>query len=270
MAPTLLRQNSELARLRVWNWTLPAGPVTLDDGRRINVCPAADACLALCYARVNAYAFRNVRDAHLRNLKRVLDDLDGWADEMIEELSHRRHRANGIPRTDLLDVIDPADLWARLWARAGGSAVRIHDAGDFFSDDYLRAWLRIADETPDVLFYAYTKEVTRFRRVIPADHPRNLRWLFSLGGKEDHLLDLDVERHAEVFPDADALISASYADQEESDLLAVLHPANRIGIVTNNIPHLRRRMEGQTFGQIQRRRDERRVEIRTRRPESRP
>lgn len=265
---TLLRQNSELRRLRVWNWTLPAGPVTLPDGRRVNACPMADACLALCYARTNAYVFRDVRAAHLRNLARILDDLDGWTVEMIAELDHPRHRSNGRTRLDVLPLIDPADRWALSWARVGGSAVRIHDAGDFLSDDYLRAWLTIADEIPDVLFYAYTKEVSRFRRVISDSIPLNFRWLYSLGGKEDHLLDVDSDRHAEVFSTSADLAAADYVDQEASDLLAVLHPSTRIGIVSNNIPHLRRRMDGQSFGQIQRTRSERRVEITSRRSRS--
>lgn len=264
----LLRQNSELARLGVWNWTLPAGPVTLPDGRRVNACPMADACLALCYARVNSYAFSNVRAAHLRNLARILDDLPRWTLDMIDELTDNRHRPHGRTRLDVLDIIDPGDVWALSWARVGGSAVRIHDAGDFLSDDYLRAWLTIADEIPDVLFYAYTKEVSRLRRVTSTGTPPNFRWLYSLGGKEDHLLDLDVDRHAEVFATDDDLASAGYLDQETSDLLAVLLPTTRVGIVANNIPHLRRAMAGQSFGEIQRTRTERRVEITSRRSRS--
>lgn len=261
MTPTLLRQNSELRRIRVWNWTLPAGPVTLPDGRRVNGCPQADGCLALCYARTGTYNFSNVKAAHARNLARILDDLHGWEEDMVTELRHRRHRPNGAPRTDLLDVIDPADRWAVEWATEGGTAVRIHDAGDFLSDEYLEAWKWIARMTPDVMFYAYTKEVSRFRRLIEPNPPRNFRWLYSLGGKEDHLLDLDVDRHAEVFATPDDLDAAGYADQEASDLLAVLLPTTRIGIASNNIPSVRRRMGGQSFGEIQRSRTERRVEI---------
>jgi hypothetical protein len=259
MTTTLLRQNNELRKVRVWNWTIPAGPVTLDDGRRVNGCPNADGCLALCYARVNSYNFKNVKAAHIRNMTFVLDDLDGWTGQMIDELAHRRHRPNGVPRADLLDIIDPADQWATEWATSGGSAVRIHDAGDFMSDEYLMAWLHIATVTPDVLFYAYTKEVSRFRRLVEGQAPVNFRWLYSLGGKEDHLIDLDDDRHAEVFTAPDDLTAAGYVDQEASDLLAVLYPCNRIGITANNITSIRRKMDGQSFGQIQRRRDQHRT-----------
>ena len=47
-----------------------------------------------------------------------------------------------------------------------GTWIRIHDAGDFFSDDYLAAWLRVIRASARVNFYAYTKEVDRFRRLV--------------------------------------------------------------------------------------------------------
>lgn len=240
-----------MRRDRVWNWTLPAATTTLPDGRHVNVCPAADACVRLCYARVNSYRFSNVVAAHQRNLARVLDDLDGWEREMTDEVAARRFRPSGNPRLPhLIDWIDP-DPWARDWMRSGGAAVRIHDAGDFFDDEYTRAWLRIAEATPDVLFYAYTKEVPRFRAIVEPHAPVNFRWLFSFGGRFDSMIDPDVDRHAEVFPDVESLDASGYVSQSESDLLAVLAPTTRIGIPANNIPQIRRRMDGRTFGQAQ-------------------
>lgn len=35
----LLTQNRELKRDGVWNWTLPAWVIQLDDGSHMNVCP---------------------------------------------------------------------------------------------------------------------------------------------------------------------------------------------------------------------------------------
>jgi hypothetical protein len=62
-----------------------------------------------------------------------------------------------------------------------GAWIRIHDAGDFFSDDYLQAWLRICRARPDLHFYAYTKEVDRFRRLVEPDPPPNFLWVYSYG-----------------------------------------------------------------------------------------
>jgi hypothetical protein len=101
------------------------------------------------------------------------------------------------------------------------------------------------------MFYAYTKEVARFRRLVEPAAPTNFRWLYSYGGREDHLIDPTHDRHADVFPTLEALEAAGYLDQAASDLLAVLAPTNRIGIVANNIPQLRRRQGSVTFRQRQ-------------------
>lgn len=221
----LLTQNRELREIGVYNWTLPALGARLDDGRTVLTCPEAGACAQFCYARNGTYLFRNVKQAHARNLKMVLDNLAGWKGAMIEELQAKKFR--------------------------GGRHVRIHDSGDFFSDDYLHAWMDIAREVPDVVFYAYTKEVKRFKRLVEGKAPENFRWLYSLGGKQDHLIDRDNDRHAEVFPSEEALEAAGYFNQEESDLLAIYAPTNRIGIVANNIPSFKKKMGSRTFGQVQ-------------------
>ncbi len=138
--------------------------------------------------------------------------------------------------------------------------VRIHDAGDFFAEWYLLAWCRIAAEHPDVTFYAYTKEVTMTRKVRAEDHvPENLLIVFSLGGKEDHLIDLARERHADVFPDVESIIASGYYDQSADDRLAVLGP-ERVGIPANNLKHLRKRQGPSSFGDLQREHDSKKVE----------
>jgi Gene product 88 len=132
--------------------------------------------------------------------------------------------------------------------------VRIHDAGHFFSDAYLQAWLRICRRRPDVHFYAYTKEVSRFRRLVEPDPPPNLLWVYSYGGVEDHLLHAEVDRVADVFPDEPAITAAGWSSQEASDLLAVLGP-RLVGIPANRIPQFLRRMHGRRFSQWQREAD---------------
>lgn len=246
----MLTRNSELRRDGVWNWTLPAWVITLSDGTAFNCCPNAGACVHLCYARNGTYLFPKVRAAHVRNLERTLHNLPGWRDDMIRELGKSKYRPTGEPRLPhLLDLFD-LDEWALAWLVCGGQAVRIHDAGDFYADDYLLAWFAIAGAHPDVLFYAYTKEVSLLQA-----HgylaPLNFRWLYSLGGKEDHLIDPEVDRHADVFPDLNMLAAGGYMDQTESDLLAVLLPTTRIGIPANNIRHFRTRQGSRTFGQIE-------------------
>lgn len=198
----LLRQNSELRREGTYNWTLPAWRGRLADGRAYNTCPSASACVKLCYARHGTYRFRNVLAAHERNLLMVLDDLPGWERRMAEELRHPRFYA---------------------------AHVRVHDSGDCWSDDYLAAWLRIMRASPVTAFYAYTKEVALFRAMVEPDPPDNFHWVYSLGGAQDHLIDRDTERHADVFTDEAAMEAAGYSSQEDCDLLAVYGPP-KVGI----------------------------------------
>lgn len=243
----LLTQNSELRRHGIWNWTIPAFWVTLDDGRRMNCCPNAGPCARVCYARFNTYRFSNVARRHRQNLQYVLDEPERWRTQMIVELSARRFRPTGTPHQL---HHDEADGYISRWVAAGGRAVRIHDAGDFFADWYLHLWITIAAAHPDILFYAYTKEVDMVKA---ADLPENMRVLFSTGGLQDALIDTDTDRHADVFPTAAALTAAGYYDQEENDLLAVLAPTNRIGIVANNIPVAIKRFGGRPMSGMTRR-----------------
>ena len=248
----LLTQNSELREIGVFNWTLPAWVVDLPDGSKFNVCPAAGACAQVCYARNGTYMFPNVKAAHQRNLMFVLEDLAGWQDAMTRELSARRFSPTGTPRPLVAPDADALDPWMLGWLNAGGRAVRVHDSGDYFSDEYTRAWLAIAEAHPTILFYSYTKEVPRFREVVEPVASPNFRWLYSLGGKYDHLIDLDTERHADVFPDEDAIVDAGYQSQDASDLYAITLATTRIGIPANNIPRFKRKMAGRTFGVLQR------------------
>ena len=245
----LLRQNSELRADGIFNWTLPAWVTRLEDGRTVNVCPSAGACKDLCYARNGTYRFPKVLAAHQRNLIATLDDLPNWERAMTSELEHKRFRPKGQPRfSDTRDRL-VTDEAAVRWMDAGGIAVRIHDSGDFYSDEYLQAWISIANSTTDVLFYAYTKEI---RRVRAAGHlPDNFRVIYSLGGIDDHLLDLDLVRHAEVFPNVEAVTSAGYEDQTINDLYCVLLRTNRVGIPANNIKHFKKRMGADTFGGLE-------------------
>ena len=225
----LLTQNSELKPDGIFNWTLPAFGVTLTDGTNMNVCPNAGACASFCYARSGTYNFSNVKRRHIQNLEYILEDPDGWFNQMLEEVQK---------------------------PKMVGKHIRIHDAGDFFTEDYLRLWIKIAELTPEVTFYCYTKEVSMFKK---QQFPSNFKYLFSMGGKEDHLIDLENDRHAEVFKDDAAILDAGYGNQDASDLLAITLPTNKIGIPANNIKHFNKKMAGRTFGELQKERDDKRT-----------
>jgi hypothetical protein len=164
----------------------------------------------------------------MRNLLLTLDDLPRFEQMMTEEVQHRRYQ---------------------------GRHVRLHDGGDFYSRAYLEAWLRIIRSAPGVSFYCYTKEISLFLDIVEPDPPANFGWCYSLGGKEDQAVNLSTMRHADVFPDEDAVTAAGYSSQTESDLLAVYGPPH-VGIPANKIPHLLKKQGRETFGSLQRARDE--------------
>lgn len=70
--------------------------------------------------------------------------------------------------------------------------VRIHVGGDFYSQNYFDAWVRVAEVRSDLIFYAYTKSVNFWADfVVTRDLqlPSNFRLTASRGGKFDHLID---------------------------------------------------------------------------------
>ncbi|WP_030480405.1 GP88 family protein [Lentzea albidocapillata] len=219
----LLTQNREMRQIGVWNWSLPAWAGRLPDGRTYNTCPSAGVCAQACYARHGTYTWPVVRAKHHSNLAFVLDDMAGWETAMVSELGAAKFR---------------------------GAWIRIHDAGDFFSDAYLEAWMRICRARSDTNFYAYSKEVERFRRLVEPNPPPNFLWVFSYGGTQDAALNPAADRLADVFPNEAAIAAAGWASQEASDLLAVLGP-RLVGVPANRIPTYLKRLAGRRFSEWQ-------------------
>jgi Gene product 88 len=253
MKNLLTNGNSELAADGIFTWSIPALAAKLSDGKNFLVCSKAGICAQLCYARSGTYNFSNVKAAHTANLELTLADLDGWKRSMLNELEGKRYQPSGKPARyfDSLDLPKMSE-YVNWWANAGGKAVRVHDSGDFYSPEYFQAWLDIARFTPNVLFYAYTKEVEMTRGYAL---PSNFILIYSMGGTQDHLVDKDTERHADVFPDIESLTEAGYTDQEHSDILAALLPTTRVGIIVNNIRHLKKKQGRGTFASLQEARD---------------
>ncbi|WP_331727476.1 hypothetical protein OG871_40550 (plasmid) [Kitasatospora sp. NBC_00374] len=215
---------------RVFTWTVPAWWVRLSTGKYFNTCPEAGVCGRSCYAfgRGSSYKrFPSARTRHLLNLELVLTEPEEWERRMKAELRGRSFRGGNV------------------W-------VRIHDAGDFWSDEYVLSWLAIAKSAPHVRFYCYTKAIDRFRRLVLPKCPPNFLWCFSLGGTEDDLIDRQNDRHADVFPTVEALEAAGYSDQSDSDLLAVLG-SPKVGIPANRYPAMKGTA---SFGELQRQAEE--------------
>jgi hypothetical protein len=165
----------------------------------IKTCPYAGACKKFCYARKGFYCYANVAKAQQRRL--AATKRPNFADRMVAEI-----------RRDNVKII------------------RIHDSGDFYSMEYARAWLSIANALPQVKFYSYTKSIPIWNNMSYfGDFPPNLRLIYSYGGLTDRLIG--DHRHAVIFETEQDLLKAGYVNASKSDLIALNTTSNKIGII---------------------------------------
>lgn len=79
----------------------------------------------------------------------------------------------------------------------GATKIRVHSNGDFFSVKYFQAWMLVAKEHPEILFYSYTKSLPiwiRYKHLVP----KNYVLTASYGGKWDYLIRKHRLKYAEV------------------------------------------------------------------------
>jgi hypothetical protein len=94
-----------------------------------------------------------------------------------------------------------------------------------------------------------------------APSPGRIAICFSLGGREDHLVDRDRHRFADVFPTPEAVVAAGFVDQSDDDRICVTSSNPRVGIPANNIARYRARQGEGTFGSLERDRRARRAGV---------
>jgi hypothetical protein len=218
----LFTQNSDLRKTGIFGWTLPAHWVKLSDGSKFNTCPNAGICAAFCYAKNGTYMFSNVKKVHLEKLELVLFQREKWKSMINEELKLKKYNAKYI---------------------------RIHDAGDFFDKQYALDWIEIAKNNKQCIFYSYTKEVSLFKSI--ESIPQNFILIYSFGGKEDHLINRNIDRHSDVFPNHDEMVNAGYNDIAEDDKQAAINVNFRVGLYRNNIKHFIKKMGDKKFSEWQ-------------------
>jgi hypothetical protein len=193
----MIAQNAKIkaASVRTFNFGLPA--FRSKDGRF--TCPNAGACAGSCYARQGAYNFKSTVNAYETRLAATLGK--SFVPDMVAAIQKKKPRA-----------------------------FRWNDSGDFYSRQYLLNAFRITRATPDVRHYAYTKQVELLKRY-RADWPENFTVIFSLGGKQDFLIDLENDRHARVFDSIQELNFAGYVSASVNDTVAWRSKNHKIGLV---------------------------------------
>jgi hypothetical protein len=185
----ILTQNSKLKKTskennkRVFNFGISAYKTSTGK----IVCPFAKDCIKFCYAQKGAYNFGNVKP--LFEQRYNLTKSNVFIKAINESIKVKK-----------VDVL------------------RIHDSGDFYSNEYINKWLTIAKENKNVIFYAYTKSIPLFEKI---NLPDNFIVIYSYGSKVDNLIDPDKHRHSKIFDNEKQLISEGYINASKNDLNAI-------------------------------------------------
>ena len=109
----------------------------------VNTCPGAGSCKVDCFAmKGGKIQFQGPWQSDGRILTYLLNDPDGFFNQLSSEISRE---ASAAAKGD------------KKFPNGWQTTVRWHDAGDFFSPEYLDMALKMAAKHPDVRFYAYTK-----------------------------------------------------------------------------------------------------------------
>ena len=123
----------------------------------VNTCPGAGSCKVDCFAmKGGKIQFQGPWLSDGRILTYLLNDPDGFFKQLDSEIKKEETKGD-----------------------KGGYTVTIrwHDAGDFFSPEYVDLAFKLAKANPDVMFYAYTK----MGDVVLAEKPANFMINWSEG-----------------------------------------------------------------------------------------
>lgn len=176
----LLGTNAKMAKSKtegeiIYDLTLPAlSGIVVDEGTgdfvEITTCPGAGECQLFCYARKGGYImFPASSMSAAQALNYLVNDPKGYSDMVNREIKAIKSKT------------DKAGIQL---------VVRWHDAGDFFSKEYLDLAFDVARGNPDVQFYAYTK----MGDVATAQTPNNFIINFSSGSKRREEKKIEIHR----------------------------------------------------------------------------
>jgi len=99
------------------------------------------------------------------------------------DLLRKTMYSNGNQVTLMRDLIDLS-----LSMYPPKELIRVHEAGDFWAENYMRAWLMVAQGRPEQKFYAYTKSLGMWLSLKDMIPP-NFYLTASYGGTLDYLID---------------------------------------------------------------------------------
>ena len=144
----------------------------------VDTCPGAGACKVYCYAKKGGYVqWKASSMSQTKVLNFLLNDPQGFKAKLESEI-----------QTEV-------DKFAKKGAKV---VIRWHDAGDFFSPDYVDLAYSVARKFPQVDFYAYTK----MAGVATGNKPNNFKINFSMCATPDQEKQIQPKstKHSTVVP----------------------------------------------------------------------
>jgi len=187
----------------------------------VNTCPGAGSCKVDCFAmKGGKVQFKAAWQSDGRILTYLLNDPDGFFSQLSNEIS--KEEAAG---------------------KKGGYTVTIrwHDAGDFFSPEYLDLALKMAAKHPDTKFYAYTKMAGAALGSKPSNFIIN--WSEGANTAQEKQVkakdaNLDTTKNSRIVPDD--LFQDLLVKDEKKNL--VKGEAGQWQVQPNKLPELKQRL----------------------------
>ena len=188
----------------------------------IDTCPGAGACKTYCYAMKGGYVqWKASSLGSTRMLNFLYNDPEGFMAKLSEEIG-AAEKKYGKKNTKVV--------------------VRWHDAGDFFSPQYLDKAFALAKKFPDVDFYAYTK----LAGVAQGEKPDNFKINFSAGAQpsQEKKIDFQKTKNSRIVPKelfSDALekdksgkwqYTSPQAQQAVKDRMAIKYSLDPKSVIT--------------------------------------
>lgn len=185
---TLLKQNEKMqhsdgSATQFYNVGLPALKGLAVNEKTgefvvVDTCPGSGACKTFCYAMKGSYImFKATSMLQTRTLNFLLNNPEAFKNRLKAEIAMK------IASNE----------------EAGNEVIiRWHDAGDFFSPQYMELAFDVARAFPDIKFYAYTK----MSGVANAKKPDNFTINFSEGAlpREQKQVQMTKIKHSVVVP----------------------------------------------------------------------
>ena len=172
-------------------------------------CPFAEKCLSKATVD-KATGKRKIKDGKRTEFRCFSASQEVQYTNVYNSRKHNFDMLRKLSCGEMVDIINQS-----LPTNAG--IVRIHVAGDFFSQQYMEAWYTVALLNPKILFYAYTKSLRFWLAINEFPVLHNFVLTASYGGTHDHLIDeFNLRSTKVVFSEAEAEQLGLAIDHDDS------------------------------------------------------